>query len=344
MAWLARSHPELVGAYRSCTGGAPICRQSYREVLRERAAPLIARHGLTGDHRLVSGGAGRAARRGAEPQPTLCSDRAAASPRLFCMAERPRDGHRSAHGIGDVAMRMSSEGEHDDSRLGAWGAGDRRGVGSSRRAADRTGRSRTSAGSRRPVSARPVPDGFAATMNGYRDWLIAELETIGRPVDLVGHDWGGGHVLNVAMTRPDLIRTWVSDVPGVFDPEYVWHDLAQQWQTPDVGEQSSPRSSGCRWPTGPTSSPAQAWARSSVRVALGIDDVMGQSILTLYRSAAQPAVGQGGRESRGRRRAARACAAADRRRRSSAPTSSGGVPLPAPEPASRCSTGSVTGG
>jgi pimeloyl-ACP methyl ester carboxylesterase len=68
------------------------------------------------------------------------------------------------------------------------------------------------------------------------DWLAAELESIGGPIDLVGHDWGGGHVLNVAMTRPDLIRTWVSDVPGVFDPDYVWHDLAQQWQTAEVGE------------------------------------------------------------------------------------------------------------
>jgi hypothetical protein len=39
------------------------------------------------------------------------------------------------------------------------------------------------------------------------------------------------------MTRPDLLRTWVSDVPGVFDADYVWHDLAQQWQRPGEGEQ-----------------------------------------------------------------------------------------------------------
>ena len=38
------------------------------------------------------------------------------------------------------------------------------------------------------------------------------------------------------MARPELVRTWVSDVPGVFDAEYVWHDLAQAWQTPEVGE------------------------------------------------------------------------------------------------------------
>ena len=49
----------------------------------------------------------------------------------------------------------------------------------------------------------PLPDGFGGTIDEYRDWLVAELEAIGRPVDLVGHDWGGGHVVNVAMAaRP----------------------------------------------------------------------------------------------------------------------------------------------
>jgi pimeloyl-ACP methyl ester carboxylesterase len=80
-----------------------------------------------------------------------------------------------------------------------------------------------------PGFGAPVPDGWNATAHDYRVWLIGELEYIGYPVDLVGHDWGGGHVLNVAMTRPDLIRTWVSDIPGVLDEDYVWHDLAQQW-------------------------------------------------------------------------------------------------------------------
>ena len=75
-----------------------------------------------------------------------------------------------------------------------------------------------------------TPDGWTATVEEYRRWLVGELEEIGEPVDLVGHDWGGGHALNVAMTRPDLLRTWVSDLLGCFDPEYVWHPLAQRWQ------------------------------------------------------------------------------------------------------------------
>ena len=36
--------------------------------------------------------------------------------------------------------------------------------------------------------------GWGATLEEYRLWLVGELEVIGEPVDLVGHDWGGGHV------------------------------------------------------------------------------------------------------------------------------------------------------
>jgi pimeloyl-ACP methyl ester carboxylesterase len=69
-----------------------------------------------------------------------------------------------------------------------------------------------------PGFAAPWPAGFGATVRDYRDWLIGELTDVGEPVDLVGHDWGGGHVVNVAMSRPDLIRSWASDVVGIFDP------------------------------------------------------------------------------------------------------------------------------
>jgi len=51
MAWLARSHPELVGRYRELYRRGAYLPPSYRGMLRERAAPLIARHRLAGDHR-----------------------------------------------------------------------------------------------------------------------------------------------------------------------------------------------------------------------------------------------------------------------------------------------------
>jgi pimeloyl-ACP methyl ester carboxylesterase len=144
-----------------------------------------------------------------------------------------------------------------------------------------------------PGFGAAVPDGWTATFRDYGAWLTSELEKLGQPVDLVGHDWGGGHVLYVAMTRPDLIRTWVSDIVGVLDEEYVWHDLAQQWQTPGQGE-----SVVAAMTAPPVETRAAALAGGGMhpaiadRVAPGIDDAMGACILRLYRSAAQPAVAE----------------------------------------------------
>lgn len=140
-----------------------------------------------------------------------------------------------------------------------------------------------------PRFSAPVPDGFGGTVIDYRDWLVAELEGIGRPVDLVGHDWGGGHTVNVAMTRPDLLRGWCSDAIGVFDPDYVWHDLAQTWQRAGEGEASVAQ----RLALAPDERAASLASRGmdpaiAARVAAGFDAVMGISILRLYRSAAQP--------------------------------------------------------
>ncbi|MEJ6906674.1 hypothetical protein V3592_45850, partial [Bradyrhizobium japonicum] len=66
----------------------------------------------------------------------------------------------------------------------------------------------------------------------HRDWLVTELENLRRPVDPVGHDSGGAHVVNVATTRPDLLATWCCDTVGWFDTSYAWHTLARLWQTP----------------------------------------------------------------------------------------------------------------
>src|SRR5262245_44401910 len=59
-----------------------------------------------------------------------------------------------------------------------------------------------------PGFEHPVPKGFTATKDEYVAWLIGELEAIGEPVDLVGHDWGSILVQRVVSLRQDLIRTW----------------------------------------------------------------------------------------------------------------------------------------
>ncbi len=150
-----------------------------------------------------------------------------------------------------------------------------------------------------PGFGAPVPAGFTATMDGYRDWLIDELEELragsGEAVDLVGHDWGGGHVVNVAMARPDLLRSWASDILGVFDEDYLWHDLARAWQTPEIGEAAVAQMVGA-----PVAEAAERLSSRGMaagvaeKVAAGMDAAMGECILTLYRSAAQPAVARRG--------------------------------------------------
>ena len=137
-----------------------------------------------------------------------------------------------------------------------------------------------------PGFGAPLPGDFPATYLAYRDWLESELEKIGDPIDLVGHDWGGGHVVNAMMHRPELVRTWATDAIGIFDPDYVWHDLAQVWQTPGEGEQLVDAMMGI---------PVEDWVAQIATVGMTADIAaevarshgpeMGQAILRLYRSA-----------------------------------------------------------
>jgi DNA repair photolyase len=70
MSWLARSHPHLVTRYRTLYRGGAYLPQHYREELRARVTPLIAKHSLTGDRRLPSN-ATAAPQSAAVMQPTL---------------------------------------------------------------------------------------------------------------------------------------------------------------------------------------------------------------------------------------------------------------------------------
>ena len=147
-----------------------------------------------------------------------------------------------------------------------------------------------------PGFGAPVPQGFEPNQSSYCDWLIAELEALGGDVDLVGHDWGAGHVFGALAARPDLIRSWATDSAGLVHAEYEWHDLARAFQTPGVGEQAVGAMTG--------GTPADRAERltgfgigpeAAARVAVAQNEEMARCILALYRSAAQPAMADLGR-------------------------------------------------
>lgn len=147
-----------------------------------------------------------------------------------------------------------------------------------------------------PGFGAPVPQGWEPNQSNYCNWLLAELEALGGNVDLVGHDWGAGHVYGALAARPGLLRSWATDSAGLIHADYKWHDLAQAFQTPDVGEEAVEAMTG--------GTPAD---RAAMLTGLGIpsdtaaifsageNKEMARCILALYRSAAQPAMANLGR-------------------------------------------------
>lgn len=135
----------------------------------------------------------------------------------------------------------------------------------------------------------PTPAGFTATQDAYADWFVGYLESIVAdhgPVDLVGHDWGGAISMRAASLRPDLVRSWVCDVIGVFHPDFRWHEFARIWQTAGLGEQyfevllNSPAAERIG-----VLELAGIPRATAARLAAAWDDTMAQCILRLYRSA-----------------------------------------------------------
>ncbi len=133
-----------------------------------------------------------------------------------------------------------------------------------------------------PGFGSSLPEGFRATKEEYVDWIIGQIEQLGEPVDLVGHDWGCILVARIASIRPDLVRTWAAgDAP--VNPDYVWHPQAKIWQTPLVGEQ---------WMADLKAEEFASLLRDhgvpaelAPEVVSKMDATMKDSILRLYRSA-----------------------------------------------------------
>jgi pimeloyl-ACP methyl ester carboxylesterase len=130
----------------------------------------------------------------------------------------------------------------------------------------------------------PRPAGFGATKDDYARWVLSELEKIEGPIDLVGHDWGATITNRIATAHGDRLRSWATD--NLMHPDYVWHDLAQIWQTPGEGEKfwegmlaAAPDQQAAAFEGyGVSSEDARALVER-------VDGTMTACILALYRSA-----------------------------------------------------------
>jgi pimeloyl-ACP methyl ester carboxylesterase len=131
-----------------------------------------------------------------------------------------------------------------------------------------------------PGFGTPVPSGFGCTKDEYASWLADEVRNVGEPVDLVGHDWGSILAQRVAATNPELLRSFVLS-GGAVSEVFRWHELAQQWQTPEVGEQIMELMTG----DAVADALRQADHPDPSGAAARIDDTMKAAVLALYRSA-----------------------------------------------------------
>jgi len=132
------------------------------------------------------------------------------------------------------------------------------------------------------------PSGFGATKEDYVAWLVGELERIGGqgPVDLVGHDWGGGLVVRLVSIRADLVRSWVCDAAALGDVNFEWHEFAKIWQTPGEGEEFYAQQLAT--PAEQRGSVFELFGvphDAAIALGAGLDQTMAECILTLYRSA-----------------------------------------------------------
>lgn len=142
-----------------------------------------------------------------------------------------------------------------------------------------------------PGFGAPVPDGWDATAASYVEWLAGEIDAIDGPVDLIGHDWGAGHVFGLLAAHGDKVRSWAADCGGLLHADYVWHDMAQVWQTPGAGEEAVAAMGAIS-----TEDRTEAYGGLGLpddvaaSMAAAYNDDMGRCVLALYRDAAQPAL------------------------------------------------------
>lgn len=134
---------------------------------------------------------------------------------------------------------------------------------------------------RLPGFGTAPPAGFDPTHDAYARWVADWLAAQPAPVDVVGHDWGALLVLRAACLVPDRVRTWAVGAAPL-DTEYVWHQAAQMWQTPEVGEQVMAKLTPAAMEKALAT--AQVPGNDARVAASHVDDTMKRCILRLYRS------------------------------------------------------------
>ncbi|MBB6522235.1 alpha/beta fold hydrolase [Pseudoteredinibacter isoporae] len=140
-----------------------------------------------------------------------------------------------------------------------------------------------------PGFGAELPIGFRATRLAYIDWLMKKLEPFGGDAHLIGHDWGALHVYGMLDQRPDLIKTWSTDCAGILHPRYTWHAQALAWQTEGLGEELVFTS--VQLSNDEQADVLQAGGMPPLeahKIAPYVNHDMGECILNLYRSGAQP--------------------------------------------------------
>lgn len=146
-----------------------------------------------------------------------------------------------------------------------------------------------------PGFGAPVPEGFAGTYDEYVAWLTTELEAIGEPVDLVGHDWGGNFTLRLACDRPDLLRSWCVDTGGCFAPGYSFPDVCHLWQTSGAGEEAIAAWLGLGVAERTALNESLGMTPTVAReLAEALDEPMGRCILAVYRSVPEQVLAEVG--------------------------------------------------
>lgn len=144
-----------------------------------------------------------------------------------------------------------------------------------------------------PGFGAPAAADWDPTPVSYVAWLAAEVAAIDGPVDIVGHDWGAGHVFGLLAEQPGAVRSWAADCGGLLHADYEWHDAAQTWQTPEAGEEAiaamlSISDADRAGAYGGLGLPPEI----ATSLAEAFDEDMGRCILGLYRAAIQPTLSE----------------------------------------------------